>query len=297
MHKCLQNGLPSFCTLCFLPFAARPLKTTAGQGAFFFKVEVGASTLKGSGAHFWTCEAHSKCALFQENFLPLRKAEPVVENIVEVEEQIVAFPITLQMVAVLVSQMRQETVEVIQPVLVERIKDRVADQMVDRYPGAFGHGGDRGSCAGCKYPQFQQFSCFPSSACSQSDTDQYTVDFPCTHIWIETVLDSCHTNSECCGRNKCSHAVVLKSYMLAEPFLWERRCMEMRQMLHNDGTSGCRLVQGLERPGLATNVRWKRCRSSRLSLQLNNLHEPRQYGLSYVDGQERSRGIIFPWQP
>ena len=41
------------------------------------------------------------------------------------------FTVTEQMVAVPVSQMRHEIVEVIQLVLVERIKGRVADQMVD----------------------------------------------------------------------------------------------------------------------------------------------------------------------
>ena len=50
-----------------------------------------------------------------------------------------------------------------------------------------------------------------------------------------------------------------------------------------------RTAQGPERPGQATFVRWKRCRVSRLSLQLPNPHEPHQCGLSHVDGQERNR--------
>ena len=55
------------------------------------------------------------------------------------------------------------------------------------------------------------------------------------------------------------------------------------------GTSGCRTAQGPERPGQATVVRWKRLRVSRLSLQLQNPHEPRQSCLSHVDGQVRNR--------
>ena len=42
-------------------------------------------------------------------------------------------------------------------------------------------------------------------------------------------------------------------------------------------------------PGQATFVRWKRCRVSRLALQLPNPHESRQYCLSHVDGQVRNR--------
>ena len=42
-------------------------------------------------------------------------------------------------------------------------------------------------------------------------------------------------------------------------------------------------------PGQATFVRRKRCRVSRLSLQLPNPRGPRQHSLSTVDGQERSR--------
>ena len=60
-------------------------------------------------------------------------------------------------------------------------------------------------------------------------------------------------------------------------------------MLHKDGTSGCRLAPGPERPGQATFVRWKRCGLPRLSLQLPNPHEPRQCGLSHVDAQVQNR--------
>ena len=42
-------------------------------------------------------------------------------------------------------------------------------------------------------------------------------------------------------------------------------------------------------PGQATVVRWKRYRLSTIPLQLPNPHEPRQYGLSHVDGQVRRR--------
>ena len=42
-------------------------------------------------------------------------------------------------------------------------------------------------------------------------------------------------------------------------------------------------------PGQATFVRWKRRRVSILSFQLPNPHEPRQCGLSHVDGQVRNR--------
>ena len=52
-----------------------------------------------------------------------------------------------QSVDVPVPQMMREIVEVTQPVLVERIKGRVADQMVEKL-GASGHGRNRGSCAG-----------------------------------------------------------------------------------------------------------------------------------------------------
>ena len=50
-----------------------------------------------------------------------------------------------------------------------------------------------------------------------------------------------------------------------------------------------RIDQGPERPWQATFVRWKRRRVSRLSLQLPNPHEPRQCGLSHVDGRVRNR--------
>ena len=50
-----------------------------------------------------------------------------------------------------------------------------------------------------------------------------------------------------------------------------------------------RIDQGPERPWQATFVRWKRRRVSRLSLQLPNPHEPRQCGLSHVDGRLRNR--------
>ena len=51
-----------------------------------------------------------------------------------------------QSVDVFVPKMRRQIVEVIQLVLVERIKDKIADHMVD-HPCASGHGG-RGSFAG-----------------------------------------------------------------------------------------------------------------------------------------------------
>ena len=50
--------------------------------------------------------------------------------IVEVAEHIVDFFVTKQMVAVPVPHMRHATVEVIQPLLVELIRDRVADQVM-----------------------------------------------------------------------------------------------------------------------------------------------------------------------
>ena len=53
--------------------------------------------------------------------------------------------------------------------------------------------------------------------------------------------------------------------------------------------SGCRAAQGPERPGQAAVVRWKRCRVPRLSIQLQNRHEPRQFCFSRADGQMRSR--------
>ena len=46
-----------------------------------------------------------------------------------------------------------------------------------------------------------------------------------------------------------------------------------------------RIDQGPERPWQATFVRWKRRRVSRFLLQLPNPHEPRQCGLSHVDGR------------
>ena len=62
--------------------------------------------------------------------------------------------------------------------------------------------------------------------------------------------------------------VILYSYMVAESVLWNRRSKEKRRLLHNDGTSSCRLAQGRERSGQA---------------------EPRQCGLSHVNGQVRTR--------
>ena len=60
-------------------------------------------------------------------------------------------------------------------------------------------------------------------------------------------------------------------------------------VLPNGGTSGRRLSQGPERPGEAANVRRKRCRIPRRSLQLSNPHVPRQFGLANAGGQMRSR--------
>ena len=61
-----------------------------------------------------------------------------------------------------------------------------------------------------------------------------------------------------------------------------------------------RTAPGPERPGQATVVRWKRLRVSRLSLQLQNPHEPRQSCLSHVDGQVRSRAesdlALWQWR-
>ena len=53
--------------------------------------------------------------------------------------------------------------------------------------------------------------------------------------------------------------------------------------------SGCRAAQGPERPGQAAVVRRERCRVTRLSIQLQNTHEPRQFCFSRADGQMRSR--------
>ena len=55
----------------------------------------------------------------------------VKEEHVRIAEQIVDFLFTEKSVGVLVPQMRHDIVEVIQPLPVERIKGRVADQMVD----------------------------------------------------------------------------------------------------------------------------------------------------------------------
>ena len=87
----------------------------------------------------------------------------VMEEIVQVAEQIVDFPVTEQMVAVFVPQMRLETVEVIQLMLVERIKDRDADASC-RFGnrGIFAEGGEvvptrtratdrRANCGGASY--------------------------------------------------------------------------------------------------------------------------------------------------
>ena len=56
---------------------------------------------------------------------------------------------------------------------------------------------------------------FPSSACSQSDADQfYSIqkNSPRTHIWIEMGFESGHLNSEF-GGIYCSRTVTLQSYM------------------------------------------------------------------------------------
>ena len=53
--------------------------------------------------------------------------------------------------------------------------------------------------------------------------------------------------------------------------------------------SGCRAAQGPERPGQAVVNGWKRCRVPRLSIQLQNTLEPRQFCFSRADGQMRSR--------
>ena len=50
-----------------------------------------------------------------------------------------------------------------------------------------------------------------------------------------------------------------------------------------------RAAQGPERTGQAAVVRWKRCRVPRLSIQLQNTHEPRQFCFSRADGQVRNR--------
>ena len=66
--------------------------------------------------------------------MPQERIQRVVEQtqwpIVEVAEHIVDFFVTKQMVAVPVPHMRHATVEVIQPLLVELIRDRVADQVM-----------------------------------------------------------------------------------------------------------------------------------------------------------------------
>ena len=48
------------------------------------------------------------------------------------------------------------------------------------------------------------------------------------------------------------------------------------------------LLKDLRGLGKTAFVRRKRCRLSRLSLQLPNPHEPRQHSLSTVDGQVRN---------
>ena len=82
-------------------------------------------------------------------------------------------------------------------------------------------------------------------------------------------------------------AVILSSCTHA---CWRSQFFEPEALLlHSDGTSGCLLAEGLEEPAQAANVRWKRHRVSRLSLQLPNPHELRQCGLLRVDGQVRGR--------
>ena len=63
--------------------------------------------------------------------------------------------------------------------------------------------------------QFLSYSFLSMLTVRHGSVVQYTVDFPRTHIWIETGLQLGHLNSEF-GRNKCSHLDILQSYVPGE---------------------------------------------------------------------------------
>ena len=100
------------------------------------------------------------------------------------------------------------------------------------------------------------------------------------------------------AKTRAVHTVILTAFMVAEPVLL-RLPVCSRPSIHDatgivngygrrNRISGCRAAQGPERPGPAAVVRWKRCRVPRLSIQLQNTHEPRQFCCSRADGQLRN---------
>ena len=103
----------------------------------------------------------------------------------------------------------------------------------------------------------------------------------------------------CLCKTRTVHTVILISYMvviqsfetagLLRPQIFEDVTGIVNGYGRQNRISGCRAAQGPERPGQAAVVRWKRCRIPRLSIQLQNTHEPRQFCFSRADGQMRSR--------
>ena len=138
-------------------------------------------------------------------------------------------------------------------------------------------------------PLLSRLFVFSASASPRTDTAQLCKTRP-THgsnrPWV----------SFCLCETRTFHTVILISYVVAEPVFrdcWFIKIYDATGIVNGYGRrnriSGCRAAQGPERPGQAAVVRWKRCRLPRLSIQLQNTHEPRQFCFSRADGRMRNR--------
>ena len=104
------------------------------------------------------------------------------------------------------------------------------------------------------------------------------------------------------------HTVILISYMVAEPVLWglpvyrnHRSTKTLRElwtvMAARTESLDAELLKDLRGLGKRPSFRWKRCRVPRLSIQLQNTHEPRQFlFLTSWWTDAKSSGIRSPWK-
>ena len=120
---------------------------------------------------------------------------------------------------------------------------------------------------------------FSSSACPQTDTAQLYNTHPDSFTHMDRTGLEFHFVF---AKTREVQTVILTTSDL-------RRCGIVNG--HDRRISGCRAAQGPERLGQAAVVWWKRCRVPRLSIQLQNTHEPRQFCFLRDDEVDVNDGV------